>query len=146
MTTEFVRALTNKLSPLQQDFLEAVNDFAYETTWPIESKPGEYAGSKYNRGELYKAVAYSIVKLTSDNGGRISTHRLSLVKAIFDAEFNRDVLNVVENIVSDEAKKIIDNTSIVEDGIEKSLIRNGHHGRQYIAANTVEQICRRYFN
>jgi hypothetical protein len=40
MTTEYVRETVQTLSPLKRAFLEAVDDFAYQSTSPIESNLG----------------------------------------------------------------------------------------------------------
>jgi hypothetical protein len=38
MTTQYLRELLTILSPLKQAFLAAVDDFAYQSTWPMESR------------------------------------------------------------------------------------------------------------
>lgn len=144
MTTDFVRGLVTDLPPLKFAFLNAVNDFAYKTTWPIEGPLGEYAREKYDKDALIAAVQLSIRKVTTRTGGHECLDRRILLKAISDAEFPPNTIHCVEKAVEEEAIKIIDKTSSVINGKQVCHIRNGHHGRQYIAANATEAVAINY--
>ena len=144
MTTDYVRSLLPNLPPLKAAFLSAVNDFAYKTTWPIEGPLGEYARDNYDKDALIAEVQLSVRKVTTRTGGHECLDRLILLKAISDIEFHPNTIHCVEKAVEEEAIKIIERTSSVKDGKQICHIRNGHHGRQYIAANTAEAITINY--
>jgi hypothetical protein len=142
MTTEYVRNILPNLPPLRVAFLDAVNDFAYQVTWPLESRLGEYAREGYSQAKLVEAVSISIRKLTVDDGGKVSFDRLNLIKVIADLGFNPDMISVVEDIIEMEAKELISSSSSVQNGIEICHIGNGHHARQYVSAFSVEAVAR----
>lgn len=143
-TTEYVRMIMPDLSPLRRAFLDAVNDFAYETTWPMETVLGEYAGDKYDRDILVDAVKKSIRKLTVSEGARMSMERHTLIKTISDAGLHANTIFCVETAVEEEAIKIIDSVTGIRNGKQRFLASNAHHGRQYLAANAVENIARNF--
>lgn len=122
----------------------AVDRFAYETTWQIESLLGEYAGDQYDKDVLVNATSTSIRKITVDDGAKLNWERLQLIKAIANAQFQASIIDDIESIVTEEAIKIVDSATEIKDGKQRCLIRNGHHGRQYIAANAAEQVAMKY--
>lgn len=144
MTTQYLRELWPNISPLKQAFITAVDDFAYQSTWPMESPLGEYARDKYDRDILVSAVSKAIRKMTINEGNSIRNDRLQLIKAIADAGFHPNTLNSVEKIVEEEAIKIIDAVTEIKEGKQRFLVNNAHHGRQYIAAAVSERIVLNY--
>ena len=144
MTTQYVRDLLPTISPLKQSFLQAVDYFAYQSTYPIESPLGEYAKDKYNRDALVDAVNTSIRKITAGEGSPMRLDRLQLIKTIEEANFHPNTFQCVEKAVEEEAIKMIDYLSDIKDGKQRFRVNNGHHGRQYIAAAVSENIALNY--
>jgi len=144
MTTEFVREVKVRILEVMQAFLEAADNFAYETTRDVESQLGEYSGKDYDKGKLVAAVKLSINHLFMYFPTQFNSKQLKLISATAKAGFNQDTLLRVLKVTQEVALKMIDKTSEIRDGKEVCLIRNGHHFRQYIAAYTAERLAKEF--
>jgi hypothetical protein len=139
MTYDFVRVASQKYPEPLSNLISAVDRFAYDATWPIESILGEYSGNMFNSTVLRLAVQKSIW----DDSDFYSRGAHGLLVPVFNSSgLGGEYRNRILQIVEDEAFRRISQAIIKDvDGSER-FREHGHHGRQYIARNSTERLVR----
>lgn len=138
MTSDHVKQNAEKYPPTLHDVFHAVNAFAYDSTYHIEGPYGEGYGGRigpFNYERLVNATIESIHSSARGKSWSGTNLRKTLATAgLSDAELDR----IVDITLQEALLRIKDRTS--ED--KKIFHEHGHHGRQYIARNTVERVMK----
>ena len=140
MTSDFIRDTIAAYPQTLRALFSAVNNYAYDASAPIESTLGEYykrhASGAFHYGLLITAVRNCIqnnIKDIHDFSGRV------LTTAAAEAGLSPRDLDLILNITAEEALRRINGCTSAN---RTSYSEHGHHGRQYIARNTVERVMR----
>lgn len=137
MISQETRAQAARYPLTLQAVFSAVNSFAYDSCHTIEGPLGEgHLGPKQPFDYLTLVIA------TSDSIRFMARSHtlmagLCLRKTLADAALSDDILDKIIEITEQEAHKRIDQATS-ED--RTKFHEHGHHGRQYIARNTVERV------
>lgn len=131
------RAKAALYPPTLQAVFSAVNSFAYDSCHTIEGPLGEgYYGPKLPFDYLTLVVATSdSIRVMARSHTLMAG--LQLRKALADAALTDDILDKIIEVTEQEARKRIDQATS-ED--RTKFHEHGHHGRQYIARNTVSRV------
>ncbi len=138
MISDFVKKQLPLYPQTLQDIFHAVNALAYEACHTIEGPLGEGRGGRlpFNYECLVQATQDSINTLAKGREHFISKQlRGALAQAALgDAERDR-----IAVILQEEARARIDQATSTD---KQTFRDHGHHGRQYIARNTVERVMK----
>lgn len=139
MTSDYVRTRISKYPETLQNVFGAVNNLAYDACHTIEGPLGEgYFGGKlpYDYNRLVQATSNSIRDMARNKNALAG---LQLHHALTDAALSDSELDKIIVIAQQEALKRIDQSTSAD---KKTFTEHGHHGRQYIARNTVERVMK----
>jgi len=137
MTSDFVKERIGDYPETLQHVFNAVNGYAYDTCSPIETRLGEYCPDG--------AFDYDV--LVNETKRRIwnnlkeaaNTYGIMLCRALQNAALTNHDLDSILVITEQEAVRRIDQATSDD---RKSFREHGHHGRQYIARNSVERVMK----
>lgn len=125
-------------SPALQDVFHAVNALTYEACRTIEGPLGEGRGGRlpFDYDRLIEATRENIQMLAGGDSHYLSKQlRSAMAQAgLGDAERVR-----ITAIMQQEARARIDQATSTD---RQTFREHGHHGRQYIARNTVERVMK----
>lgn len=134
MSYDFVKAACQNYPEPLSRLIVGVDNFAYDSSWPVESILGEYAGDHFDKERLVLVLRRSI--LSGSDAESQGAH------GKFSEIFNRSGLGPEKKchifaLVEEESLKW------VESRIERNAagkitfpVGNGHHMRQYIARDS----------
>lgn len=139
MAHEFVRVAYKRYPQPLSSLIGAVDRFAYDSSWPIETLLGEYAGGSFSSKRLREAVQKSIWD-ESDFYSR-GAHGL-LVPVFNQSGMAPDSKAHIFQIVEDEAFARIEQGVTRYPNGQERFSEHGHHGRQYIARNSAARFVK----
>ncbi|OIN86983.1 MAG: hypothetical protein AUJ12_03580 [Alphaproteobacteria bacterium CG1_02_46_17] len=139
MTYDWVRAAYNNYPDNIQDFLNRVNQFAYDAPHHIESRLGEYSRSNFDKQKLVDAVTASI--RSKDVLDRWSPYK-TLTYDFAKANLPDAALEKVQRITEEVALARIAQAIYTDANGKELFHEHGHHGRQYIARDVVARVIR----
>lgn len=122
-----------------RNVFSAVNAFAYEACHTIEGPLGEGRGGRalpFSYERLTEATKSSIESLARDKNHYIGRQ---LRNALAEAALTDSALDRIVEITRQEALARIDNATSAD---KTDYREHGHHGRQYIARNTVMRVMK----
>lgn len=139
MTYEFVRAAILRYPDPLANMISAVDSFAYDASWPIETFMGEYSGDQFDADRLRKAVQKSIW----DDSDFYSRGAHGMLVPVFNVSgLAPNSRNRIFQIVEDESFARIAQAIVKNPDGTESFREHGHHGRQYIARNSTARFVR----
>lgn len=138
MISDFVRKQIPLYPRTLQDVFHAVNALAYEACHTIEGPLGEGRGGRlpFHYERLVQATQDSISSLAKDRTHYIGNQ---LRNALANAALTNTTLDSIVAITQQEALARIDQATSTD---KQTFREHGHHGRQYIARNTVERVMK----
>lgn len=139
MTSQETREKIAKYPDTLREVFNAIDSFAYQACHTIEGPLGEGYGGRilpFDYDRLVEATKASIHSLAKD-GSHWAGHQLR--RALATAALTDTELHKITRIVEEEALARI-NQATSED--RKTFCEHGHHGRQYIARNSVERVMK----
>jgi hypothetical protein len=139
MISDFVRNQIPKYPKTLQDVFQVVNQFAYDATHTIEGPLGEGYGGRTMPFDYPRLVTATSDSIRAMARSRTSMTGIQLRRALADAALSDDTLDRIIAVTEQEAQKRIDQATS-ED--RTKFHEHGHHGRQYIARNTVSRVMR----
>ncbi len=138
LITDFVKKQLPLYPQTLQDVFHAVNALAYEACQTIEGPLGEGRGGRlpFDYARLVQATHESIETLAASD-----THFLSkqLHSALAQAALGDAERQQIVAILKEEARARIDQATSTD---KQTFREHGHHGRQYIARNTVDRVMK----
>lgn len=137
MITAETRAKGALYPPTLQAVFNAVNSFAYDSCHTIEGPLGEGYGGRVLPFDYSRLVTATSDSIRAMARSRTSIAGIQLRRALADAALSDDTLDKIIEVTEQEARKRIDQATS-ED--RTTFREHGHHGRQYIARNTVSRV------
>lgn len=137
MAYDFVRVACRRYPEPLARLIGAVDSFAYDASWPIETILGEYSGDFFDANRLHQAVIKSIW----DDSDFYSRGAHSRLVPVFNAsglspEYKKQIFTVVQEEAFARIRQ-----AITRDSEGREIFReHGHHGRQYIARNSAARL------
>ncbi len=138
MISDFVKKQMPLYPQTLQGIFHAVNALAYEACHTIEGPLGEGRGGRlpFNYERLVEATQDSIHTLATGHDHYISKQ---LREALTQAALGDAARDGIVAIMQEEARARIDQATSTD---KQTFREHGHHGRQYIARNTVERVMK----
>jgi len=139
MISDHTREEIAKYPDTLREVFNAVDSFAYQACHTIEGPLGEGYGGRihpFDYDRLVQATKDSIRTLARDKS---QWPGYQLRQALANAALTDTELDKITGIIEEEALARIDKATS-ED--RKTFREHGHHGRQYIARNSVERVIK----
>ena len=140
MASKFIRQNIGNYPGTLQAVFSAVNRYAYDASAPIEGPLGEgYHCPGKPPFDYQKLVTETCARIQDNIKSASDFTGLQLRRALADAALSNTELDMIIQITKEEALSRIKSATSAD---LKTFSEHGHHGRQYIAAHTVERVMK----